>query len=286
MEAWAQTMHEIQTEASSINIRPSVAVAALRRQWCFADATNYDIRRAVMKYAKKVNAGFIRGDDPRKTVCKYGLWPPLSRHQFEKQAPTYGFGPTQESTRTNRDDRSRWILFDISGTDIILKPGLDGLPDRERYFSEFWARMICHLREVDRPLPPYPWARLRLRLLSPDRLGKAAANLPFRCPLCLTNSQSAGDRPTCGEWFLSIPGDEDMLRDQVFCWECSNLARDRRGCVKRKRERADRISVPSRISPAVAERALRELGVFAPKREAAQVLHQILNQPEKEIADA
>lgn len=62
--------------------------------------------------------------------------------------------------------------------------------------------------------------------------------------------------------------------------------RERWLAARAKREQLNRIILPSRISAAVAQQALRELGIVAPRRESALVMRSILDQPVKESLDA
>jgi hypothetical protein len=71
-----------------------------------------------------------------------------------------------------------------------------------------------------------------------------------------------------------------------FKGRCIWVTRERRERWLRARavrKMARRVDVPRRISADVAQRALKELGVFASKSQASGVIRQILNQPKETV---
>jgi hypothetical protein len=271
MEAWAKYVLETRSENvcshhNPLNIRAAAAYAALRRQSCFALATDYEIRRAVAQNSAIVNYSFIRAD-MTKGMSGWGVWPPLSRFDFDGLYPKLGLAPPAESPE---EYRSQWS--GPMGTWVTLAPTMDGLPDREEYFRAVWDAMIEEFARGQLPLPPYPWAKFRPRLLSPDRFAKAAASLPYRCPICFSDRRHKENHQFFWEWFGEDEG-------PIFCFGCTAVVHDLRERARRAREAAGRAAVPKKISAAAAQQALRELGVHAPKREAVQVIQQILTAP-------
>ena len=282
MEAWAKTQISDHFKKSVVSIWPSNAVRALRRQTCFSEASDYDIRRAVMKHASKINFSIRRGDQAK--YSPNGTWPPWNR--FEQQtalntASARIFGTAAEPVL--EEYKAQWETFGCNY--VTLDSFENGLPDKEEYFTAVWRARVKAWEENGFPIPAHMWPRLRLRLLSADRLGKAAMELPFKCPLCHTNTQNKGhENNYCGEWFIG-----ENERNNLFCWPCTETVRQLRYRVKleRERERASRrADVPQRIPQGVAWRALKELGIYAARPEAMQIIKSILNTPEKEAVDA
>ena len=273
MEAWAKAQISGHMKHSSVNIWPSAGYAALRRQLCFSEASNYEIKQAVMKHSTKLNFSIVRSDQ-RKWGTAWGHWPPRSRYQDNELGNHIDrlLGdprpPIPEEYK-----RQFYIGFSMYETFSI---GSDGLPDREEYFKIVWERGIRRENLAGLPIPPYPWPKLRRRFLSLERLGKAACELPFRCPICHTDEP---DRLFHGGWFM------DTI-DPYFCRSCHRTVLEFRHRVQWEREYKNRIPVPRKISSAAAQRALKELGLLVPRREALRAITDMLSQPEKEKVNA
>lgn len=270
MEAWAK-VQLARGQGPELNIRPSTAFRMLRRQTCFSEASDYEIRRAVWKHAAVLNLSIKKPDEG-----KHNYWPPASRARFEnmhrfldEDLPSI---PEEYYNQWNCPYGPGWIT---------IKPEKNGLPNKKKYIACCWKKLVETAAKNNLPIPPYKWPRLRVRLLSPYRLGKAAQELPYRCPLCLIDNH--GRQYIHGRWLFE---NEDYHHDQIFCWTCEKIVDDLRRRVEWQRKRASRISLPRKISRDVAQRALKELGIEAPKRESLQAIQQILNQPETEVADA
>ncbi len=208
MEAWARRQLEELAGSRDLSIRAGDAFVTLRRQPCFALASDFQIRSAIWKHATRVNCSI---------VCREA-------------------------------DDHRMMRWAADAAGFYLGPRPDPPPKPKPLSQGIiWRRLCKEWAARGLPIPAHPWPIFRPKLLTEMRVGRAGLELPFCCPLCSAEFYSRKYTPEAhafGHWcvqpqllFCADCSDLQRARSRAHVTrrhyeELAHLRRDVRGASK------------------------------------------------------
>lgn len=224
MQPWAAFLLEKNRGGMDLSIRPAAAYRALRSQPCFRFAEDWEIRRAIWTNAAKINLSIKRPDKG-----KYSYWPPSTSRtinnaeQHVLRASLSNEDGLDLDLDTAHHCGERWTLPGYSTPMWVTLPRKEnGLPSRERWVQAAWDGLLQTCKEQGWPPPAYQWPTFRVRLLTQNRLGKAAMQLPFCCPMCCCNERMG---TLFGGWFVEAEFQNRLGINPLLCIKCANGVR-------------------------------------------------------------